>query len=120
MSGSRCAVRRGFFVLRACENPAIVVCAACGRPVCAEHVVNGGGPPHCVECQARLGEQAGAQHWRSRSAAYAYRNRYYASHTPIFWGSSHAYYDQHDHQQFDAGPADPQHDDDPGSSFFDS
>lgn len=120
MSVGRCAVRRGFFVLRACDHPAVAACASCGKPACAEHIAMVGGPTYCVECQARRGEQAGAPMWRGRSAAFGYRNHYYTNHTPIYWGSSYGSYDDHDHQQFDADPAEPQHDDDPGGSFFDS
>jgi hypothetical protein len=121
MSMERCAVRRGFFVLRGCDHPAVATCAACARPVCAEHAVAGNGAVRCVECQARFTEPSGEPFWRSRASAFAYRERYYSSHTPIHWGTSDTVYSDSDFQPFDGDPAVPDHDvEDAGGGFYES
>ena len=121
MSAERCAVRRGFFVLRGCDHAAVATCATCARPVCAEHAVASNGALRCLECQARFAEQSGEPLWQNRASAFAYRERYYSSHTPIHWGTSGTVYNDSDFQPFDSDPAMPDHDvEDGGGGFYES
>jgi hypothetical protein len=107
---SACAVKRGFFVLRDCGQPAAVSCSLCARPICPEHLVRKGGPALpgqpgqaviCVECfakneQADQGEDA---------SPYRLRHRFYTSglYGPIYDGDGDlgTYYDDYDFRSFD-------------------
>jgi hypothetical protein len=98
-----CAVRRGFFVLRDCGEPAGNVCSECARPICPEHTVMAD-TVLCVECSGRHREQTEDEDWYNGSGAYAYRHQYYSRHHygPVYTGTHHdGYYDNYDVRSFD-------------------
>jgi hypothetical protein len=50
----RCEIKKGIFVLRACDTKAFVVCGLCRRPVCPEHIdKSSASRVVCVECAAQ-------------------------------------------------------------------
>lgn len=120
MSAARCAIWRGFFVLRACGRPAVAACAICGRAVCAEHVAVVGGLPRCAECRAGAGTERDWGDWDSDLAAFAYRQRFFSTRPNHHWHYSS--YDTHDYSAFDSGPSDPTSGDPVGGGggFYDS
>lgn len=60
-----CTVTTGFFVLRRCGRPGVAACPACGRPLCATHIADGGLCPECAAARGLLGHpQAAASHRR--------------------------------------------------------
>lgn len=48
-----CAIKTGFFVLRACPNLPQFSCDNCGRSICQQHTRDEGSQPLCVECYAK-------------------------------------------------------------------
>jgi hypothetical protein len=123
MFGSGCAVRRGFFVLRECGQPAIGLCATCGRSVCAEHSALGTAAMLCVECQAR--EQTTSDNtddststaWDNPAWPVGYRHHYYTQqhYQPVdSVARPDPYYDDYDVRSFDREPAEPPEIDDAG------
>ena len=117
----RCAVKRGFFVLRDCRQPTSDVCHQCERPACQKHADSQSGPLVCLECQARQ-EEVETSH--DRRWAYGYRHRYYTTHTyhPFYVGTSYdTYYDEYDVRAFEKESSVPlDTDDDTEAGFFDS
>jgi hypothetical protein len=47
---ARCAETAGFLFAHPCDRPAAGACAACGKPICAEHRRAADGQPLCVSC----------------------------------------------------------------------
>ena len=103
MSTIRCAIRRGFFALRPCGNPAIAACAQCGRPACAEHSSTPNGTTFCLECQARAGVQQGTPPWQ-RAVVYDRRMRFHTYYDDNWLFSPANSFDQNDFTPFDSGP----------------
>lgn len=127
----KCAVRRGFFVLRDCDEPAMNSCAECGRPICAAHTAMSD-TLVCVECSSRRQEEDENEHddsqdeqdWYDESAAYAYRHEYYSGqrYNPVYSGTRHdSYYDDYDVRSFDEQESDTFGDEEEeGAGFLDS
>jgi hypothetical protein len=61
-----CTVTTGFFVLRRCGRPAVAGCPACGRPICVNHIADGGMCPECAAARGLLHhpQAAAARHRR--------------------------------------------------------
>jgi hypothetical protein len=60
-----CTVTTGFFVLRRCGRPVVAGCPACGRPLCVNHVADGGLCPECAAARGHLGHpNAASSHHR--------------------------------------------------------
>ncbi|HSE99143.1 MAG TPA: hypothetical protein VLD57_12820, partial [Blastocatellia bacterium] len=77
-----CEVRRGFFVLRDCGEPAFNTCMECGRSMCAAHT-SMSEAMLCVECGARhhVNEENNGEEdagWYDGQQTYAYRHNYYS------------------------------------------
>lgn len=106
-----CAVRRGFFTLRGCSEPASNLCMQCQKMACEEHIDLSSGTSLCVECasrqetgkeQAQKGKQdkyAKEDVWYDRGTPYYYRNRYYS--TRSYYPYSHHHYHDQDYRSFD-------------------
>ncbi len=106
-----CAVKRGFFVLRDCGNPAINSCQMCNRPVCREHRYASQQYLVCVDCHARqqqtleqerIDDFSGNEE-RTPNSLYNYRHRYYShSHyAPFYTGIYYSnYYNSYDTRAF--------------------
>jgi hypothetical protein len=106
-----CAVKRGFFVLRDCGNPAMNTCQSCGRPVCREHRVASQQSLLCVDCHARQQQTLEQERLdafssndaRTESSLYAYRHSYYthSHYAPFYTGLYYSnYYDTYDARAF--------------------
>ena len=104
MISSPCALPRGFFILRRCENPAVFICGECQRPVCAEHARVQVSGPLCAECTAA------SQNWDATDCVddlfwpFYYRNQFYeeAGFTPVPWDSlAGGLFDEKDKQTFE-------------------
>lgn len=108
---SRCAIRRGFFVLRDCGARPVGTCDACGRAACGEHATEApGGGVRCVECDAvRPVDGDAPEHFDEmvadadapRAAVFAYRRHFYKHfrYRPHFGGVGSdptGYYDDFD------------------------
>lgn len=109
---ARCAVKRGFFVLRDCAELAPAVCTACSRPMCPAHTSLAGSV--CVECSARQEELSeddmrrrldDVDWWADARAPYYYRHRYYSRehYRPVNLGTLDDYYDDYDVRSFEKG-----------------
>ena len=72
-----CTVTTGFFVLRRCGRPVVAGCPACGRPLCVNHLADGG---LCPECAAQRG------HLRHPQAASSHHRRGFFSHSSHDFG----------------------------------
>jgi hypothetical protein len=128
----RCAVKRGFFVLRDCGNHAINSCSFCSRLVCHEHGFTRGQTLVCLDCNARQQQlkedeqfeqmaEDGTQH---RSGLYTYRHGFYnrGIYSPFYYGDYYdRYYDTYDTRAFERRETDKDFgDDDAGVGFLDS
>jgi hypothetical protein len=133
MGMGRCIVKRGFFVLRDCGNPAIAGCSFCSRPVCREHSFLRGQTPVCLDCNARQQQlsddekfnQMAGDSGQNRGALYNYRHGYYtqSGYTPFYAGLYYDhYYDTYDTRAFTRRESDNSFagDDDGGAGFLDS
>ena len=129
---TRCAVKRGFFVLRDCDDMAANYCNTCSRPMCFQHSVFSEQGLFCVECNSRTQEENGEEeHDESNGEgeydenwAYSYRHSYYSEsdYDPFYTGRRHdSYYDDYDVRAFDKKEGDSLEDDEEGGEgFFDS
>jgi hypothetical protein len=117
----RCALKRGFFLLRDCGQPTEDSCTECARPICQDHATRQQGQPICLECQAKQAEVEGDY---DRQWAYAYRHRYYTTHTyhPFYVSTYYDhYYDDYDVRAFDRETSVPLDiEDDTAGGFFES
>lgn len=109
---SKCAIKRGFLILRECGAVSSKLCPECGRMACDDHVVlfDNGKKWICVDCHARQEDDepqleqaatspAGSSAWRHR-----YRDHYYrgSQYTPFYAaGIYDHYYDDYDTRAFD-------------------
>ncbi len=120
---TRCAVRKGFFVLRNCDKMAANSCPVCGRAVCPEHMFFPPTGPVCVECNARRQEELDDNQYGS-NWAYSYRHRYYSrtDYYPFYTGYyNDSYYDDYDVRAFDRKEGDYIDDgEEEGAGFLDS
>lgn len=115
----KCWIKRGFFVLRDCENRPFMICAMCNRPFCAE-CASEQDPNICVDCAARTSESfiGGGDAWffteppASNSPASQAEMEAKARHdhfaregyAPISIGREDAYYTMYDVRSFAPGP----------------
>ncbi|GIF15773.1 hypothetical protein [Actinoplanes teichomyceticus] len=93
-----CAVTTGFFTLGKCGQMAVAGCPACGRPICADHVADGGLCPECAAARNQVGHPAAAAAQRRR----AYRHSSSAEYRDTGW---YAGFDAYDRAAFDPGSA---------------
>lgn len=124
---SRCALKRGIFVLHDCENAALRDCTRCGRHACGDHLSARTQQRVCVDCVARAEEQEalsrtpetpGDEQWVA-----FYRHRFYlkSEYRPLLEGRPAPFYDEYDARPFDpelAGHVDV--DDERDGAFFNS
>lgn len=91
-----CTVTTGFFVLRRCGRPAVAGCPACGRPICAAHVADGG---MCPDCAAQRG------HFGHPQASSSHHRRGFYSHSSQDFGDANmfAMLNAFDREPFDPG-----------------
>lgn len=81
---ARCTIRKGFFLLKDCDNPARYSCNTCGRPVCEEHSREFQGHRVCTDCLAdtnnpyRTGERVKDEVVRLRREYGTGSGRYYS------------------------------------------
>jgi hypothetical protein len=130
-----CAVRKGFFLLRECNQLTTHLCPRCGRPACDEHTVQLDDGKVCTECLAKTEptqDSTASPMGSSRGWAHRYRDSYYSrSHyTPMYTGTAAGAamgataadgYDDFDRRAFDQDAAVPlEADDDAPGSLFDS
>lgn len=54
-----CQCQAGFFVLRACSNPATLQCSDCNRYMCQAHTAAALPRALCFDCRARLQQNTG-------------------------------------------------------------
>lgn len=47
---TQCAQRTGFLTFTMCGEPAVAVCANCGKPICANHLQGDLSGPRCPDC----------------------------------------------------------------------
>lgn len=139
---ARCGVKKGFFILRDCNEITNTICPVCRRPSCEEHTRRLGEPPgvpHCVECFAKAGA-SGNPDVAARPAApvapteldymddswsYRYRDTYYrgSGYRPIYYGRHPGWtYDDNEYRAFDRDVSDDLEtdDEDTGGSLMDS
>ncbi|MFZ2957510.1 MAG: hypothetical protein WA705_11515 [Candidatus Ozemobacteraceae bacterium] len=121
----RCQVKRGFFLLSDCDQPAFNRCPDCGRSTCREHTENASSETVldetmrsaeeetkalCLDCLAK--HQVGSDPalettgsaWIHRFRSGFYRQSRYG---PIYFGAFSAtdsYYDEFDVRSFSGGP----------------
>lgn len=132
---SKCAIKKGFFILRDCGVSTVVTCLACGRPICPvhTHTPEKKAAPEvftsCVECHAKQVTPHGqaappAVDPQDDSWSYGYRDWFYRSshYRPIGYGRPSKFYDDYDIRSFDdesLGDA-ASEDEDPRGTVFDS
>ena len=122
---TNCAVKRGFFVLRDCDDPAANFCNTCSRPLCFQHSVFSDAGILCVECNAREreadGEEDQTEEDYDESWAYGYRHDYYSGsgYSPFYTGHHYNnYYDDYDVRAFDKKEGDSLEDEEEGDQGF--
>lgn len=126
----KCAIKRGFLMLRECGANTTRLCGECGRGACDEHLVLGetGKSWTCVDCYGKHSEDEDEQvldhehpaAWRHRYRDGYYRDQHY---TPYYFGSYYdSYYDDYDVRAFDRELAEPGDipEDEGGPDFTDS
>lgn len=101
----QCQVKRGFFILRDCGEPAGHSCISCGRACCALHV-RLGASPICLECEHKgaAPEASSAAMAEDDAWTYLFRDTYYRSsgYHPLYRGSlSDPFYDAYDVRAFE-------------------
>jgi hypothetical protein len=106
---SKCAIKRGFLVLRECGASTHRICPQCGTAACDEHMVAdpGGKSWVCVDCFSKQPEPPAAGQSQADTQArvaavganpaawrHRYRDQYYSDHgyAPFYAG---AYYGSH-------------------------
>ncbi len=123
-----CTVRKGFFLLRECNQLTTHLCARCGRPACDEHTAQQDDGLVCTECAAKTGStesSTGSALGGRRGWAHRYRTDYYSrSHyTPIYTGTAAGAatgaatadgFDEFDRRSFDQEVSEPLEADDDG------
>ncbi len=113
----KCQLKQGFFILRDCEEMAMVTCPVCKRKVCKKHskIAKGSGTPTCLDClgkkmQQRKRESIRDDEWDDyyydSSWSYGYRSRYYSNcrYRPWYYGGSSfhdPYYNSYDVRSLD-------------------
>ncbi len=105
MTDRGCRVRKGFFVLRDCKQPATVKCRACRRYVCNEHLHRSqtgptAGMVRCTECAAKFETDLPKDEPRDSAWRHQYRRSYYGryGYAPYYFG--HHHYDDYDTRAF--------------------
>lgn len=104
-----CQIKRGFFVLRDCAQPAIGECSSCGRAICRECRAPTMSTTLCVDCYGRQQNNDDDMDWFTGHSIYGYRHGYYTSHAyaPVYFGGYHdSYYDEYDVRSFERGADD--------------
>ncbi len=82
-----CQERSGFLFAHACDRPEAWNCAACGKPICAEHTRLTEAGNVCISClQAQQTQQTADQQ---------------AGHDPYFYGGQRTAWDVDDYAAFD-------------------
>ncbi len=110
----KCAIKRGFLMLRECAESTSKLCPECGRGACEEHMVMdaAGKSWTCVDCHGRREEEPGPERIEDNPAAWrhGYRDSYYRDHhyAPYYYGAYYdSYYDDYDVRAFDREMAEP-------------
>ena len=113
----KCAVKKGFFMLRDCGQTTARVCARCARFVCEAHSIDRDTTFLCQECLAKANDHEGD--W-----VHDYRHRYYVRtrYSPYYSGHYYDhYYDDYDVRAFDRELSEPvDTGDDDSGGFMDS
>lgn len=126
---SKCAIKRGFLMLRECGANTSKLCPECGRMACEEHMVLGANGKNwlCVDCHGRQDDVNDLETIADNPTAWrhGYRDSYYRDHhyAPFYYGAYyHSYYDDYDVHAFDREMADSEAipADDGGPDFMDS
>ncbi len=109
----KCAVKRGFLMLRECGNETSKLCPECGRMACEEHLImdESGGSWLCADCHGRAGAEPTSDKLKANPTAWrhGYRDSYYRNHhySPYYYGAYYdSYYDDYDVRAFDRDMAD--------------
>lgn len=93
-----CEQVAGFLIPRPCPNPAVTICASCGKNVCSLHTAaTAEGAPACTSCAANRGEGTDAEEEGLRDY-YGYNQTAFHTH-----GTATPVYNQSDYQAFDGG-----------------
>ncbi len=112
---ARCKVRKGFFILRDCENSAKTSCSVCSRPMCEEHTKELNGQPICADCLAkeRNNDTVDMTEIESYQSIYI-RNDY----SPFYAGRYRDdFYDDYDELGFEQENSDIEYSDDADEDF---
>lgn len=109
----KCAIKRGFLMLRECGGATSKLCPECGRMACEEHLVmdETAGNWVCVDCHGKRDEQQDPKTLQANPTAWrhGYRDSYYRSHhyAPYYYGAYYdSYYNDYDVRAFDRDMAD--------------
>lgn len=109
---NRCLFQRGFFILRACDNPAMKACGNCGKLACNEHLSSDSNYATCIECSSNSGKSR--HYYDHNDWVYSYRNQYYrAGYFPFMYGNQ-------DYLSFNSQYEEGEDFDDDGADFLDS
>lgn len=103
-----CAIFKGFFINRPCENPSVTVCSQCLQPICAQHCAPPVEAGICVVCHAKAARPAAGSLPSTGGGGggigdpdwfYGHRGHYYETYNyiPIPWHLYHQrYFDEQD------------------------
>ncbi|WP_197688143.1 MULTISPECIES: hypothetical protein [unclassified Actinoplanes] len=75
---------------------AVAACPSCGRPICADHIAEGGMCPECAAARGQVSHPAAAAAYRRR----AHRYRTSQEYSDVVWYSG---FDTYDRAAFDPG-----------------
>ncbi len=110
----KCAIKRGFLILRECGGQTSKLCPECARMACEEHMVMAADAKTwvCVDCHGRRDDDDEADSIQDNPTAWRhdYRDSYYRNHhyAPYYFGAYyHSYYDDYDVRAFDKDMAEP-------------
>jgi len=123
----KCEVKKGIFVLTACNNPSTIRCDGCTISICEKHMQQDGPKVLCSDCYAKAHPEK-FKNMGKGSAYDDYENNYYRNYNFWYFGmrnnfyqsSSYRPFDRNDYTSFNQQNNMDFTDDQESGSFFDS